>query len=61
MSFLTKKHWQRRHLMEAFMKFIMRVSLVIVAGFLGLILWIVVVRGLPALSWDMVTNITEGG
>jgi len=43
------------------MKFIMRVSLVIVAGALGLILWIIVVRGLPALSWDMVTKIPEGG
>jgi phosphate transport system permease protein len=61
MSFLTKKHWQRRHLMEALMKFIMRVSLVIVAGSLGLILWIVIVRGLPSLSWDMVTKIPEGG
>ena len=61
MSFLQKKRWQRRHLMEAFMKFIMRASLLIVAGSLGLILWIVVIRGLPALSWDMVTKIPEGG
>ncbi len=61
MSFLQKKRWQRRHLMESFMKFIMRVSLFIVAGSLGLILWIVVVRGLPALSWDMVSKIPEGG
>lgn len=43
------------------MKFIMRVSLFIVAGALGLILWIVIVRGLPSLSWDMVTKIPEGG
>ena len=61
MGFLKKKRWQRRHLVEAFMKFIMRVSLVIVAGALGLILWIIVVRGLPALTWDMVTKIPEGG
>ena len=61
MNFLKKKQWQRRHLMEAFMKFIMRVSLVIVAGSLGLILWIVIVRGLPSLSWDMVSKIPEGG
>src|SRR3989304_7999267 len=58
---MKKKRWQRRHLVEAFMKLIMRVSLVIVAGSLGLILWIVIVRGLPALSWDMVTKIPEGG
>jgi phosphate transport system permease protein len=61
MGFLMKKRWQRRHLVETFMKFIMRVSLVIVAGALGLILWIIVARGLPALSWDMVTKIPEGG
>ena len=61
MGFLIKKRWQRRHLVEAFMKFIMWVSLIIVTGSLGLILWIVVMRGLPALSWDMVTKIPEGG
>ena len=61
MGFLMKKRWQRRHLVEAFMKFIMRVSLVIVTGTLGLILWIIVVRGLPALSWDMITKIPQGG
>lgn len=58
---LMKKKWERRHLVEAFMKFIMQVSLFIVTAALGLILWIVVVRGLPALSWDMVTKIPEGG
>lgn len=58
---LTKKHWQRRHLMELFMKTIMRISLVIVAGALGLILWTVLVRGLPALNWDMITKIPKGG
>jgi phosphate transport system permease protein len=61
MSLFTKKHWQRRHLTETFMKFIMRVSLVIVASALGLILWIIIVRGFPSLSWDMVTKIPEGG
>ena len=61
MGFLKKKRWQRRHLVEAFMKFIMRVSLVIMAGTLGLILFLILVRGLPALSWDMVTKIPEGG
>ncbi len=60
MKFL-KQPWQRRHLVETFMKFIMRVSLVFVAGALGLISWIVVVRGLPALSWSMITQIPKGG
>jgi len=61
MGFLMKKRWQRRHLVETFMKFIMRVSLFVVTGALGLILFIILVRGLPALSWDMVTKIPEGG
>src|SRR5688572_12434424 len=57
----TKKQWQRRHLTETFMKFIMRAALIIVAGSLGLILWIIIVRGLPSLTWDMVTQIPKGG
>ena len=61
MKFLIKNPWQRRHLVEALMKLVMRVALVLMAGSLGLILWIVVVRGLPALSWDMITQIPKGG
>lgn len=58
---MKKKRWQRRHLVEAFMKAMMRISLLIVAGSLGLILWTVVSRGLPALTWDMVTQVPKGG
>jgi phosphate transport system permease protein len=58
---MKKKHWQRRHLVEAFMKAIMQVSLAVVAGSLGLILWTVVSRGLPALTWDMITQVPKGG
>jgi phosphate transport system permease protein len=58
---MKKKYWQRRHLMELFMKTIMRISLVVVAASLGLILWTVVVRGLPAMNWDMVTKVPQGG
>lgn len=58
---MKKKHWQKRHLVETVMKTIMRVSLVIVAGSLGLILWTVLIRGLPALSWDMITQVPKGG
>lgn len=58
---MKKKHLQRRHLVEAIMKTIMRVSLVIVAGALGLILWTIISRGLPALTWDMVTQSPKGG
>ena len=58
---MKKKHLQRRHLVEAIMKTIMRASLVIVAGALGLILWTIISRGLPALTWDMVTQSPKGG
>jgi phosphate transport system permease protein len=47
--------------MELFMRTLMQIALVIVAGALGLILWTVLVRGLPALNWDMVTKIPKGG
>src|SRR5512139_2411700 len=58
---LKKKHLQRRHLVELFFKTIMRVSLIIVAAALGLILWTVISRGLPALSWRMVSDVPHGG
>jgi phosphate transport system permease protein len=56
-----KKRWQRRHLVEAFMKSIMFVSFILVAACLGLILWAVISKGLPALNWDMVTKTPKGG
>jgi phosphate transport system permease protein len=58
---MKKEHFQRRHLVELFMKTIMRIALVIVAGALGLILWTIISRGLPALSWDMVSQVPKGG
>ncbi len=58
---VKKKQWQRRHLVELFMKIIMRISLFVVAGALGLILWTILARGLPALTWDMVTQVPKGG
>jgi phosphate transport system permease protein len=58
---MKKKHFERRHLVELFMKTIMQISLVIVAGALGLILWTIISRGLPSLTWDMVTQIPKGG
>ncbi len=58
---MKKNYWQRRHLMELFMKTLMRISLAGAAASLGLILWTVVARGLPALTWDMVTQVPKGG
>ncbi|HCK66264.1 MAG TPA: phosphate ABC transporter permease PtsA [Anaerolineae bacterium] len=56
-----KKHFERRHLIELFIKTIMRIALIIVASSLGLILWTILSRGLPSLTWDMVTQIPKGG
>ena len=58
---MIKKRWARRHITEAFMKGLMIISFVLVAGSLGLILWTVIVRGLPALTWDMVSQSPQGG
>jgi phosphate transport system permease protein len=56
-----KKRWQRRRIVELFMKGWMFVSFVIVAACLGLILWTVISKGLPALNWDMVSKTPKGG
>jgi len=58
---MKKKHFERRHLIELFMKTIMQIALIIVASSLGLILWTIISRGLPSLTWDMVTQIPKGG
>ena len=56
-----KKHFERRHIVELVIKTVMRISLFIVAGALGLILWTIISRGLPSLSWEMVSQIPQGG
>lgn len=56
-----KKRWQRRRIVESFVKSLMLLSFVIVTACLGLILWAVISKGLPALNWDMITKIPKGG
>lgn len=51
----------RRRLEEALFRVLMGVSTAIVVGSLLLIVGVVVVRGLPALSLDMITKAPEGG
>ena len=51
----------RRNFEEWFVKLLMYVSFLIVAGSLGFILAIVVIKGLPALNWAMLTQIPKGG
>jgi phosphate transport system permease protein len=58
---MKKNRWQRRHVTEAIAKALMVLSFTIVAGSLGLILWTVLVKGLPALTWDMVSQTPKGG
>ncbi len=58
---MKKKRWARRHIAEAVMKFLMIVSFVIVAAALALILWTILRRGLPSLTWDMITKSPQGG
>lgn len=51
----------RRNLGELVMKRLMQGALLIVMGTLGLILWTIIARGLPALTWEMVTQTPKGG
>ena len=53
--------WNRRHLIERIMRLTMIGSLVIVALCLGAILWTIIVRGLPALTWQMISQTPKGG
>jgi phosphate transport system permease protein len=56
-----KKHLHARHIEEAIIKGFMYISFAIVAGSLGLILWTVLSKGLPSLTWQMLTQSPKGG
>ena len=58
---MIRKRWARRHIAEAFMKSLMVASFVIVTASLGLILWTILVRGLPSLTWSMISQTPKGG
>ena len=51
----------RRHIEEAIFKVLMIGSFAFVAGSLGLIMLTVIAKGLPALSWNMLTQTPQGG
>jgi len=57
------KHWRfkRRHISEAIVKFFMLLSFLLVAASLISILWTILSKGLPALSWEMVSQTPKGG
>jgi phosphate transport system permease protein len=56
-----KKRWARQHVFEAIFKILMIASFGLVAGSLALILWTIVSKGLPSLSWAMLTQTPQGG
>ena len=58
---MIKRHWYKRHIEEAILKGLMLLSFLVVAGALVLILGTVLVKGLPALTWQMITQTPKGG
>jgi phosphate transport system permease protein len=46
---------------EAIVKLLMMLSFVVVTAALGLILWTILARGLPSLTWEMVSQSPKGG
>ena len=58
---MIKRLWHRRHIEEAILKGLMLLSFLVVAGALVLILGTVLVKGLPALNWEMITQTPKGG
>lgn len=58
---MIKNPWNRRHLVESLVKGLMMISFALVAGCLGLILWTILSRGLPSLSWEMISQSPQGG
>jgi len=58
---LVKKKLARRHIEESIFKALMIGSFVFVVGSLGLILLTVIVKGLPSLTFNMLTQTPQGG
>jgi phosphate transport system permease protein len=56
-----KKRWVRRHIIEALFQVLMLISFGMVAASLAYILWIVISKGLPSISWAMLTQNPKGG
>jgi phosphate transport system permease protein len=56
-----EKKWHRRNLTELIIKILMALSFAIVIFSLGMIVWTVISKGLPALTLDMITKTPKGG
>lgn len=55
------KHWTPRKIEELFFRVIMFLSSMIIAATLLLIIFSIFYKGLPSLSWDMVSQTPKGG
>jgi len=58
---VIRRGWHKRHIEEAIFKGLMLLSFMVVVGALVLILGTVIMKGLPALNWQMVTQTPKGG
>jgi phosphate transport system permease protein len=58
---MKKRRIAKRHIEEGIFKVMMAFSFLLVAGSLGIILMTVIVKGLPALNLDMLTQTPKGG
>jgi phosphate transport system permease protein len=56
-----EKKWHRRNISELIIKILMAISFAIVICSLGMIVWTVLSKGLPALTLDMITKTPKGG
>lgn len=56
-----KKKWHSRHISELIIKVIMAISFFIVLSSLGMIIWTIISKGLPALTLDMIIKTPQGG
>lgn len=52
---------KRKALEEIFFKTLMRISAIVIIGTLLLIIYSIFIKGLPAMSWEMVTQTPKGG
>jgi phosphate transport system permease protein len=58
---MIKRRWARRRIVEGIVRGLMMASFAVVAGSLGLILWTIIARGLPSLTWEMISQSPQGG
>jgi phosphate transport system permease protein len=58
---MKKRLLSRRYLQEQLAKTLMVIAFLSVALILGLILWKLIQKGLPSLTWEMVSQIPKGG